>query len=77
MNKKYLFKLIEKYEDLSSSIEFAWKKIIGPGCGYFDSWIILDDNTIKVAYYRPRNGGLDHDYINIDDLLKVINNDSI
>jgi len=29
MNKKYVVKLIEKYEDLSSSIEGAWREIIG------------------------------------------------
>jgi hypothetical protein len=72
MNKKYILKLTEKYEDLSYSIMSAWKIIIGPGCGYFDSWSILDDNTIKISYYRPRNGGLDFDYISIDDILNVL-----
>lgn len=73
MNKKYVVKLIEKYEDLSSSIEGAWKEIIGWGYGYFSHWILLNDSTIRIFYNRPRNGGIDQDDISIDDILKVIN----
>jgi len=76
MNKKYVVKLVEKYEDLSSSIEGAWKEIIGWGCGYFDHWVLLDDSTIRVFYNKSSRcrGGIDQDDISIDDILKVINN---
>jgi hypothetical protein len=73
MNKKYIVKLDEKYEELSDQIKHAWEQIIGWGCGYFDSWSILSDQTIRVRYERPRNGGLDFDDIDIDDILKIIN----
>lgn len=75
MNEKYLIKLTEKYENLSNLIEWAWSKIVGWGCGYFDHWILLNHKTIRVFYYRPRNGGLASDDFSVDEILKIINKD--
>jgi hypothetical protein len=45
-------------EELVDRISDVWKILVGPGCGYFDSYEVRGDD-VYIMYYRPRGGDID------------------
>ena len=62
-------KVSEDYEELSDEIEGKWRQLIGWGCGHFVNWELYGGNQIAITYDRPRNGGQDIDYIDLEKFL--------
>lgn len=43
---------IDKYSNIKDEINERWQKLIGFGCGYFDSFTI-EDGDIIITYEKP------------------------
>jgi hypothetical protein len=57
ISKMLSFELKELDEELSERIASTWRILIGPGCGYFDSYEVRGDE-IHIMYDKPRGGGI-------------------
>jgi hypothetical protein len=57
ISKMLSFELKELDEELSDRIAYVWKALIGPGCGYFESYEVKG-NDIHIMYDKPRGGGI-------------------
>jgi|GEM_PF-6490063 len=53
--------LESKISEFNDVVEERWKKLIGPGCGYFISWS-MEKDMVSVSYRSP-SGNIDSDEI--------------